>query len=149
MLRFSFISLLLICVLSIGIPKDNPVTDFSYGLLRRVGLDVSMTPITFDMSMMTDSKGQLVYEKAFDVVIDDGSEIFQVIQVGDLNFYRHKVPLNLFFEILGYGGILPEGKEFLCRSLNEFSERRLTGFTLVAQSKDQVSRGFNEYQHCL
>jgi hypothetical protein len=149
MLRFSLISLLLICVLSIGIPEDNPLKDFSYSFLKPVGLDVSMTPITFDMSMMTDHKGQLVYEKVFDVVIDTGSEAPQVIKVKDLHFYRHKVPINLFFEILGYGGILPEGKEFLCRSLSEFSNKRLSGFTLVAQAKNEVSRGFNEFQHCL
>lgn len=149
MLRFYFLSFVLFLVVTIGIPVDNPVTQFSYRLMRRLGIDVSMTPITFDMSMMTDEKGKLVYEKAFDLMIFSNGESPRVVETRDLDFYRHKVPINLYYEILGYGGIMPEGKTFMCRAFQEFSEGRITGFMLLMRKQDQAARGFNELQSCL
>lgn len=149
MLRFYFISLVLLLVITIGIPIDNPVTQFSYGVMRRFGIDVSMTPITFDMSMMTDEKGELVYEKAFDLKLFLKGANPEIVDTKKLDFYRHKVPINLYYEILGYGGIMPEGKTFMCRAFQEFSQYRVTGFMLVMRKDDQAARGFNELQSCL
>lgn len=149
MIRFYFISVLLISVLSVGVPFENPFTDFSYSFLRRFGIDVSMTPITFDMSMMTDDKGNLVYQKGFDIVIFSENLPPETISIEELDFYRHKVPINLYFEIIGYGGILPEGKRFLCLGLGDVSGKALTGFMLNLKRKDLVSKGFNELQNCI
>jgi hypothetical protein len=147
-MRVFLIPLLLILVLSIGFPIDTPVGDFSYTLLRRFGIDVSMTPITYDMSMMSDEKGSLVYEKLFKVklVMENGENV--VIDSDRLHFYRHKVPLNLYYEILGYGGIIPEGRVFLCRSFQSLVDNTVEGFMLDVKA-DQRTKGFNELQNCL
>lgn len=108
-----------------------------------------MTPITFDMSMMSDEKGHLVYEKIFKtkLVMTNGETV--IIDADKLNFYRQKVPLNLYYEILGYGGIIPEGKTFLCHSFQSLTDKTLSGFMLEVQRVSQVAKGFNEFQNCL
>ncbi len=107
-----------------------------------------MTPITYDMSMMSDEKGSLVYEKLFKVklVMENGENV--VIDSDRLHFYRHKVPLNLYYEILGYGGIIPEGRVFLCRSFQSLVDNTVEGFMLDVKA-DQRTKGFNELQNCL
>lgn len=148
-MRVFLIPLLLISVLSIGIPVETSFGDFSYTFLRKFGIDVSMTPITFDMSMMSDEKGNLVYEKLFKakVVMTNGENL--IIDADKLDFYRQKVPLNLYYEILGYGGVIPEGRIFLCHSFQDLTDKTVAGFMLEVKRTEQLARGFNELQSCL
>lgn len=148
-MRVILIPLLLVSVLSIGFPVETSLGDFSYMFLRRFGIDVSLTPITFDMSMMSDEKGNLVYEKIFKakIVMTDNDSV--LVDSEKLDFYRQKVPLNLYYEILGYGGIIPEGKSFLCHSFQHMVDKTVAGFMLEVKRKDQLAKGFNELQNCL
>lgn len=148
MIRFVFIFILLLSVLSIGLPFDHPLWAPSYRFLRFFGLDVSMTPITVDMSMMTDEHGQLVYAKDFSLELFLENKNIREVFFQELDFYRHKVPLNLYFEILGNGGSMPEGKTYLCRAFSELSPVKVTGFMLKTRKRKDSSRGFNELQKC-
>lgn len=146
MLRLIFISFLLVSVFSIGFPVDNPISNFTYVVLRRFGLDVAMTPITYDMSIMTDDENEVIYQNPLDIVVVTRSDERMILN--DLDFYRHKIPLILYFEILGYGGSLPEGKVFLCRSLGEVVKSQLSGFMLKLRRTREIRKGFNEFQAC-
>ncbi len=146
-MRVVLIPLLLISVLSIGFPVETTLGDISYSMLRRIGIDVSMTPITSDMSMMSDEKGNMIYEKHFKVKLVMNDDTSVVIDSDKLHFYRQKVPLNLYYEILGFGGVIPEAKVFLCHSFQSLVDKTVAGFMLEVKT-DQHAQGFNELQNC-
>lgn len=148
-MRVFLIPFLLLSVLSIGLPVETTLGEFSYHLLRRFGLDVSMTPITYDMSMMSDEKGNLVYEKFFKVKLIMTNGETEIIETEKLHFYLQKVPLNLYYEVLGQHGVLPEAKTFLCHSFQDMTDKTLAGFMLEVKQKEQIAKGFNELQNCL
>lgn len=137
-MRVILIPVLLVMVLSIGFPLENPVGNISYEILRRVGLDVSMTPITVDMAMMRDNEGKNTYQKEFQVILLTRAGNTLTVNPLDLHFYRHKIPFNLYFEVLGMGGVMPEGKIFLCRSLEEFSGDEINTFSLKGLYEEQI-----------
>lgn len=140
MIRFFLIQILLLTVLLIGLPFDIDLKHSAYQLLMRVGLDVAMTPMTVDMAMMKDEEGKILYQQNLSLEIRGESGIGMVVHPEDLEFYPHKIPLNLYFELLGQGHYVPEGKGFICRSLSQFYSVKMTSF--------QIRGGNDELQSC-
>ncbi len=138
---------MLLSVLSIGIPIPNPLSNVVYEPLRLLGIDVSMTPITTDMSMMTDAKNIPLYKKKVHLRLhlDDGT--FVDVLPNDLHLYLHKIPIILLYEILGFGGDMPEGRVFLCRSLQRLVDKKILNFTMWTEEKND-RQGLNKYQEC-
>lgn len=147
MYRIILINLLLLSVLSIGFPIPNPLSELTFAPLRFMGIDVSMTPITTDMSMMTDAKNTPLYKKKVHLRLhfDDGT--FVDVLPKDLHLYLHKIPIILFYEILGFGGDMPEGRVFLCRSFQRLVDKKITNFSMWTEEKND-RQGLNKYQEC-
>ena len=147
-MRAFLIPVLLLSVLSIGFPWSTPYGDLSYSFLRKIGLDVPMTPMTVDMAMMSDANGKFVYEKVLKLKVYDGLKHSLIVDPKVLNFHLHKIPLILYYEVLARGGNMPEGRVFICRSLSDLMNFEITGFEINAEFRDQVSKGLNELQSC-
>ena len=147
MYRLIFIICLLISVLSIGFPISNPLSDFVFIPLRILGIDVSMTPITTDMSMMSDANNVPIYRTDLRIKVfsKDGGLID--LKTSDLNLYLHKLPIILYYEILGQGGDMPEGRVFLCRSFEKLLNKKISSFLIWTDIK-HAQFGFNQNQEC-
>lgn len=147
MYRFFFILLILIGVLSIGFPVKNPLSDIVFIPFRILGIDVSMTPITADMSMMSDSEGSSIYKIDFGIKLQFVNGTEKYLDPNDLDLYLHKLPTILYFEILGYGADMPEGRKFLCNSFGILAKNTVQSFIIT--TKEPYKRiGFNEHQNC-
>jgi hypothetical protein len=81
-------------VLSIGFPISNPLSDFVFIPLRILGIDVSMTPITTDMSMMSDANNVPLYKTNLGLTIILKNGTVRDISPRELDLYDHKI-LNL------------------------------------------------------
>jgi hypothetical protein len=134
-------------VLSIGLPFSNPLSDFVFVPLRIFGIDVSMTPLTVDMSMMSDAKNVPIYRTDLRIKVfsKDGGLID--LKPSDLNLYLHKLPIILYYEILGQGGDMPEGRVFLCRSFEKLLNKKISSFLIWTDIK-HAQFGFNQNQEC-
>ena len=147
MYRLIFIICLLISVLSIGFPISNPLSDFVFIPLRILGIDVSMTPITTDMSMMSDANNVPLYKTNLGLTIILKNGTVRDISPRELDLYDHKIPIILYYEILGYGGDMPEGRAYLCKSFTALTENMVSGFFLWTKS-EHARYGLNEIQEC-
>lgn len=146
MVRAVFITVILIMALSIGFPVSTALGGWSYLFLRQFGLDVSMTPMTVDMAMMLDQNDRPLYETTIDLIVET-KEGQQYIPSQNLNLYHHKMPMNLYFEIIANGGTFPEGRVYICRGLENLMKKRITSFML--QVKDESLDGvYNDPQYC-
>ncbi len=146
-MRVIFIPFLLLCVLSIGIPWDNPLGIFSDRVLIKAGLDVGMTPLTIDMSMMSGEEDRPLYEKELTLTLLESDGKHLDVNPYRLHLYRHKIPMILFFEAVSRGGVATEISAFLCRSFEDFSKNSITGFRLSTKSGKHL-QGFDEFQNC-
>ena len=147
MYRLIFIILLLLSVLSIGVPFPNPVSDFVYIPLRVLGIDVAMTPMTVDMSMMRGLDNIPMYKKklGMKLFLDDGNSL--ELKPEELDFYHHKMPLILYYEVLGHGAYMPEGKVYLCRSFEFITNKKVSSFLLLKDGADEQYLS-QEIQRC-
>ena len=147
MYRLIFIICLLLSVLSIGFPISNPLSDFVFVPLRILGIDVSMTPITSDMSMMSDSEDVPIYKTNLGLRIFLKNGKVRDVYPRELDLYYHKLPIILYYEILGYGGDMPEGRAYLCHSLTTFTDDKVSSFFLWTE-KEHARYDFNKIQEC-
>jgi hypothetical protein len=147
MYRLIFIILLLLSVLSIGIPFPNPLSDFVFIPLRVLGIDVAMTPMTVDMSMMRDLDNIPMYRKklGMKLFLEDGKKI--VLRPEELDFYHHKMPIILFYEALAKGAYMPEGRAYLCRSFEMIINKKVSSFLLLKDGADEQYLS-HEIQRC-
>lgn len=102
MARLIILTFLLICVLLVGLGKGplRPLSSSIQQQLEPWGIDVSMTPITADMTMMRDSTNSLnLYQTAPKIiVINKDSSLFS-ISPQELELYQFKLPLILYLEL--------------------------------------------------
>jgi hypothetical protein len=131
-LRSVFISLLLGAVLSIGVPLE-PFLSWSNRLqpwLEFLGIDVSMTPITYDMTM-----GNGFEKKKIDLIVKMANGDQHVINVSRLNLYKVKLPVLLLLELYEYGVDAPELRGFVCHSLSFDLGEKVQSSHLTADSE--------------
>ena len=97
-IRDIFLSLLLVLIFISTNPVDSfrPWTRELWVTLNKLGLDISMTPLTSDMMMMYDPTSQLNLYKHHLSVIYRSESGEKIIPVRSLPFYGFKVPAILF-----------------------------------------------------
>ena len=148
-MRLLAVTIVLLAILSLNF-TEGEVFRRTYQGLQTLGIEVSMTPLTFDMSLMTDGEGKSTYGKSLVLRVRTSQGTELSVDPRRLDFYRHKIPLLLFQEALSYGGQMPEGRSFLCASLGEFASDGIAAFGLFeGQGRRQSMRGLDEFHNCL
>ncbi len=147
MVRVIFIFSLLCCVLSLGLPFENILGDLSYKYLQLMGVDVNMTPFTVDMSLMIDKKKTPIYESDTELIASLTSGEERVIPANKLGLYHHKLPIILYFELVGNGKFVPEGRNYLCNSIQKNIGEKITGF-FIRSKKFYDQSIINKIQVC-
>ena len=145
-MRPIMVSIILLLVLSVGLPLE-PVSSIAYEILSPIGIEVSMAPLTYDTSIMLDRDHTPIYQKDLKLTIVD-KEGERKIPLRILDIYRHKIPVHLYYEIIGWGGSMNEGLHYMCQSLRYFSRGSIIGFHLSTGSPRDEEMGFNELQKC-
>lgn len=148
-LKTMIFGLLIITVLSVGLPIE-PISNWAFEFTKYAGIDIPMTPLTSDMAMMSDFSGKTSYEKKLSLVVYSEGIRIQVDEK-NLLFYKHKIPLHLFFEVIADGEMSEEGQHYVCSMLKEYAPKnKITAFELISNNKDKQNElmGFNKKRTC-
>jgi hypothetical protein len=139
--------ILLISLIFISAHFDHP---YLFGLwrgLHAVGLDISMTPITIDMSVFNSHlKPQEFYSRSFLIGYTDQKGQEHEIDFSDLKLHFHKLPLLLMLEQVQWQGNEREHLRVFCRNMNSSFEPMIR-FKIFAKP-DLEHPGFNSYFSC-
>lgn len=124
------------------------LSERAYESLLPLGLDVSMTPLTYDMSMLTTENSQN-YSKKHNLILFSG-HLRTTISPGELKLYNHKIPIILYYEMLYYGMDVVENRYALCNQFQTFLKTKITGFQLFQEELEgnDLYKGFNEIISC-
>ena len=144
-------SFLLFCVLTVGTPGPffEKLRESTFDPLMQLGIDVSMTPITTDMSMMTDADSEVIYTKDVEILVHRGEEIVQ-IEANEMNLYEHKIPIILHYELVDAGLEMKESRYFLCQRLAHIRNlEKIDGFSLRINGLRFNLHGVGKVQSCL
>ena len=133
-----------------GLPF-GPLEGLSIWIYKRflpLGMDVSMTPLTYDMSMLT-TNGFPVYKKTIDITLFSNNSK-TTLHPKKLKLYNHKIPIILYYEMLIYNLDIIETKYAICNQFQRFLDTKITGFKLSQKGigKDKLYKGFNETIVC-
>ena len=138
------------CVLVVGLPFGplEKLSEKAYYTLLPLGLDVSMTPFTYDMSMWSTEESQ-TYSKKIDIILFSNHSK-TIVDPKDLKFYNHKIPIILYYEMLYYNMDIVENKYALCHEFQKLLDIKITGFQLFQAKveKNDLYKGFNETIYC-
>ncbi len=119
MLRLSILSLYLLLVSAIGLtfgPFENTAYQL-YNIFSILGTNPSFTPVTVDMSMMTNKEGDNNFSKPLQLIAYQSDESWRVLLPNELDLYRHKIPIILLLEQAADGVDLVEARYALCHQL--------------------------------
>ncbi len=140
MLRLSILSLYLCLVSAIGL-TFGPFEDTAfqlYNIFSTLGTNPSFTPVTSDMSMMTNEKGSNNFAKPLQLIAYQSAESWRVFLPSELDLYRLKIPIILLLEQAAEGIDLKEARYAICHQLAKELGGPLISFA-VTEGRIQVS----------
>jgi len=152
-IRTFFLSLLLLLIIISAHPIGilTPIHKEIYPYLNALGIDISMTPITFDMMMMRDAEEKLnIYAHDIRLVYQTKTEE-KIIAINELSFYRFRIPFILFVEWYRYG-VYTEGHIYgICHELKRaYGPGKAWMVQVDIEDENQVKPyGFNMFHECV
>lgn len=99
--------------------------------LQLTGLNIPMTPFTYDMGYMLDrvENKEAYYKRTF--VIEYTNEFTTAnLEIGPLGFYEFKAPFQWVFECQANHNPCPMVHHYLCQSLNHYTQSQVKSWKM-------------------
>ncbi len=129
---------------------DHPWLDRLWTGLAVLGLDISMTPVTVDMSLLSSSSDEAVYLRDLKLALlqSDQSEAIS-LDLRGLDLHKEKLPLLLMLEFFHSRSSYELYKRAFCRTMTRRFPKT-TAFELIARPLHQndPSIGLNRIYPC-
>lgn len=99
----------------------RPLADRVWPVLYALGIDVAMTPLTFDMMMMYDPKSNTSFYQHLITVVYQTARGDVTVPLEALSFYRWRIPVILFMEEFFWKADTRAHRYALCHELAQLT----------------------------